>query len=562
MSNPKTGKIQILAVDDESIVLSLICDSLEDESYVIRTAESATDALNMLKDKPADLVITDIRMPEMNGIEMVEHIHKNWPDTGVIFMTGYANLDNAKDAIKHNAIDYIMKPFELTEIRRSVSKAVDKIRKESAYKTSGEKLESLSDFNQMLQTAGDQISVSSASLHFIMMQSGADCGTVLYWDRPKGQFQCITIVDDNVSKRILSDKAIIDALLKCISENFTEPHLIPSPEEHPLHNCISNTKIVNDILPSWFLDKGQAVIVPIKRADSIYGVIMIPPTEISQSIGTANFNLLSMAANQLALSLENLFLLEETQNAYTKLKELQDETISLEKMATRGEMSAEIGHELNNFLGVVAGNLSLLDVLLSKKAYDNIDKHMKAIFSHIERMKRFTSNLMDLSNTASKKEMINFNDLLSEVVDYLKPQKRFKDVVIDFEKVDMNIPLEADATHIQQLLYNIFNNAADATRGCETRQITARVNVDNDGQRFSISIADTGTGIEPERLSQMFNQRFTTKKDGHGYGLMVCKRIVDNHNGHLNVDSIVGQGTIFFIDFPLAATTVEPSVVS
>ena len=304
------------------------------------------------------------------------------------------------------------------------------------------------------------------------------------------------------------------------------------------------------------------IVIPIKRADSLYGVIMTPPTESFQATGTTDYSLLNMAASQLALSLENLFLLEETQSAFSKLKELQDETISLEKMAVRGEMSAEIGHELNNFLGVVAGNFSLLDVLLKKKSYDSIDKHLNAIFNHIERMKTFTSNLMDLSNITSKKEVIDFDNLLSEVIDYLKPQKRFSGITIDFERTGQNIPFEADATHIQQLLYNIFNNAADATRDCNTRQIKIRVHIDPDNQRFSVTIADTGSGIEPERLAQMFNQRFTTKKDGHGYGLMVCKRIVEGHNGHLQVDSTVGKGTSFCIDFPLVVESVKTSLVS
>ncbi|MBU8932951.1 MAG: response regulator [candidate division Zixibacteria bacterium] len=553
MSEPSKGSIRIIAVDDESIVLSLISDALEDEGYLIRTAESAAEALNMLASEPADLVITDIRMPHMNGIEMVKQIRENHPRTGVIFMTGYANLNSAKDAIKHGAFDYIMKPFELLEIRQAVRKAADKIHEDSAAKTSGERLERLSDLNKMLHTAGDHNSISTVSLHFAMLQCGTDRGTVLYWDRQNSQFRCTTIIGDQIDSQTFDDTDLAESINNCPTTVFCEPMVASIPEEHPLFQIALEPIDVRLTLPPWFETNDKMLVVPIRRGESLYGAITTPVTKSSPTVGGTDINLLNMAANQLALSLENLFLLEETQTAYAHLKELQDQTISLEKMATRGEMSAEIGHELNNFLGVVVGNFSLLEALLIKKSYDNVDRHLKTIFDQIERMKRFTTNLMDLSITASQKEIVDFQDLLSEVIDFLKPQKRFSDVSIDLVVTETNIPFEADPTHIQQLLYNIFNNAADATQGCELRQISVKVNLDPDNQHFKLIISDTGIGIEPERLARMFNERFTTKKGGHGFGLMVCKRIVDGHSGQLEVDSIPGEGTTFRIRFPLAS---------
>lgn len=555
MSESPAGTVRIIAVDDESIVLSLISDALEDEGYDIRTAESAATALEMMTAEPADLIITDIRMPHMTGIQMMKRIRQDYPNTGVIFMTGYANLNSAKDAIKHGAHDYIMKPFELSEIRQAVRKAADKILEDSAAKTSGERLERLSDLNQMLLTAGDHSSISTVSLHFAIMQCGADCGTVLYWDRPNLQFRSTTIRGDQIDSHTFEDSDLANAISNCPLSTFGGPEVASSPEEHPLYQLAAGSSMLSETIPPWFKDKGSMIVVPVRRGESLYGAIMAPANESSPAVDSPDINLLNMAASQLALSLENLFLLEETQVAYAGLKELQDQRISLEKMATRGEMSAEIGHELNNFLGVVAGNFSLLEALIRKKSYDKVDQHLGVIFDQVERMKRFTSNLMDMTNISSKKEVVDFDQLLSVVIDYLKPQKRFAEVLIDFVAADTEIPFEADPTHIQQLLYNLFNNAADATVGRPERKITVRVNVDQDDQSFEVSIVDTGTGIDPEHLSQMFNERFTTKESGHGFGLMVCKRIVDGHNGNLHVDSTPGVGTTFRIRFTLAAKT-------
>ncbi len=115
--------------------------------------------------------------------------------------------------------------------------------------------------------------------------------------------------------------------------------------------------------------------------------------------------------------------MEETQKAYTGLKELQDETIRLEKIATRGQMSAEIGHELNNFLGVVAGNLQLLDVQLRKGNIGDLGRYVTAMSETIEKIKIFTANLMDLTPISSQKWVLSFGELMSEVIDYLRPQK-------------------------------------------------------------------------------------------------------------------------------------------
>ena len=551
MSNNTGNIVKIVVVDDEEIVLSLIQDALEDEDYHIRVADNGLTALEMIEDDPADLILTDIRMPQMDGIELISKVRQFKPETGVIFMTGYANLNSAKDAIKQGAFDYIMKPFELSEIRQAVDKAVKKIQEESIAKNSGQQLAQLSNLNQMLVTVGDHSSLSTVSLRFAMIHCKSTDGTILYWDRNNTEFRMITISNDHVDNQTFENEKLTRLLSDSKISSFNEPIYITSIEEHPLFMIDPDKDIAKIILPNWYNESTPIIAVPIRRADSLYGLIMTTASEANLNKEITHLGLLGMAANQLALSLENLFLLEETQKAYSRLKELQDETISLEKMATKGEISAEIGHELNNFLGVVAGNFSLLDLQIKKKAFDKIGKYTEAIYANIDKMKRFTDNLMDLTSISSQKEIILFNTLLTEVIDYLKPQKRFRNVTIQLDATEDQIQFESDSTHIQQLLYNIFNNAADATAGCKERTIKAILKTNHENNTFTVIISDTGSGIEPELLPQLFKQKFTTKVNGHGFGLLVCKRIVDSHGGNLKVESTPGIGTTFRIEFPM-----------
>jgi signal transduction histidine kinase len=164
---------------------------------------------------------------------------------------------------------------------------------------------------------------------------------------------------------------------------------------------------------------------------------------------------------------------------------------------------------------------------------------------------------MDLTPIASKKEAIRFDQLLMEVVEYLKPQKRFAGVSLNVAPLNEPILFDADATHIQQLLYNLFNNAADATIDCTRREINVGITIDRANGVFSVTIRDSGAGMEPALLEKAFTEKFTTKKDGHGFGLLVCKRIIENHSGQLLIESVLSQGTSITTTFPLADARVK-----
>lgn len=551
-------KVKVLVVDDEDIVVSLICDALEDEQIPVCSASNGPDALRIIKSENIDLLITDIRMSPMDGIVLSRNAREINSNINVIFMTGYANLNTAKDAIRYGAIDYILKPFELSEIRQSVRKAIEKITDSAARMEQASKLDMLSDLSQILYEVGDRKSLVTVSLKFTMMQTEADDGMVLYWNSDRSEFGVVTVYKGESKENTIDSIKLKDHMSGIDLARFQKPELLSKLSDHPL-SLLRDDELVGSILfPDWFKsDNSKILTIPISRTDNIFGLITLSvPEGIAESV-KVDFKLLSITASQLALSLENLNLLEETQIAYSRLKELQDETIQLEKLATRGEISAEIGHELNNFLGVVAGNLSLLDLHLQRKDYSKLDKYVRGMNDNIEKIKTFTSNLMDLRPTSTALEIISFDRLIVEVVEYLKPQKRFDGVDITLNVEERTIPFLADSTHIQQLLYNLFNNAADASVGCQQREIAIEVTVDETEQTFTVSIKDNGVGIERELLEKAFKDKFTTKPSGHGFGLMVCKRIIDGHSGLLDIESSPGQGTRISIKFQLARTASE-----
>lgn len=562
MLSNSNSQYRILVVDDESIVHSFVSDALEDDGFNILTASNGMEALEIFEREPVDLLITDIRMPKMDGVELVKRAKAIKPDLMVIYMTGYANLNSAKDAIKQGASDYIMKPFELNEIRQAVYKAIDQIKKEAKVSTSEEQLDRINDLNQMLFTVGDKKSLITVSLKFALMQLNASCGSVLYWDSNQEKFHKIIIKDDVTTEQEISGALMSEALSKANLLEIQTPFLVKNDQDHPLYKNCDDEAIKDILFPVWKEAEQPMLVVPISRTYSIYGLLMVDTDKTTIDEKDTNIKFLTITAHQLAMSLENLELLEESQKAYTQLKEMQDQTIQLEKMATKGELSAEIGHELNNFLGVVAGNISLMEFQLKKANITSIDKYLKSINDNIGKIKKFTANLMDLRPIAGKKEMIDFGYLLSEVIEYLQPQKRFREVEIEYNPCEEPLLMEADTTHLQQVLYNLFNNAADAMSQSNKKLLTVATRYLAEDNKFRLYIKDTGIGFKEENLEKAFNQKFTTKENGHGFGLLVCKRIIESHEGEIFIDSVPNEGSTIHIDFKLAHTfEEEPAAV-
>lgn len=122
--------IQILVLDDEKIVGERLKASLEKEGHAIEIFVNPVAALNRLKEKIFDVVVTDIRMDDVDGIQILEKVRKKSQKTKVIMITGYATLEVARESLTKGAFDFIAKPFKLKEIRAAIQKAEDALQAE------------------------------------------------------------------------------------------------------------------------------------------------------------------------------------------------------------------------------------------------------------------------------------------------------------------------------------------------------------------------------------------------------------------------------------------------
>ncbi|MDQ3491315.1 MAG: sigma-54 dependent transcriptional regulator [Acidobacteriota bacterium] len=116
----------ILIVDDELSYRQLLSLVFEGDGHTLRSAVNGREALNLLQSEPADLVISDVKMPDMDGIEMLRAVRETQPDLGVILMTAFASVETAREAFKLGADDFIQKPFDVEELKLIVRKTLEK----------------------------------------------------------------------------------------------------------------------------------------------------------------------------------------------------------------------------------------------------------------------------------------------------------------------------------------------------------------------------------------------------------------------------------------------------
>jgi len=116
----------ILIIDDEKSLLDVLSLMFKKEGYEVKTATSGADALDILTNNAVDLVITDIRMPHLSGMEILKYVKENQSETPVIVITAYGSIQQAVEALKAGALDYIVKPFDIEELKILVARGLER----------------------------------------------------------------------------------------------------------------------------------------------------------------------------------------------------------------------------------------------------------------------------------------------------------------------------------------------------------------------------------------------------------------------------------------------------
>ena len=225
-----------------------------------------------------------------------------------------------------------------------------------------------------------------------------------------------------------------------------------------------------------------------------------------------------------------------------------------EHLATLGELAAGLAHEIRNPLAGIAGVIEIIGRDLPRESpARNVLKDVRSEVLHINRI---MTELLEIARP--KKPDFHTGDIhatAEHAVLFAREQAHTKSVEVELVSSEGLPPIEHDSGQIHQVLLNLVLNAIQA---CEEHG-KVRVEITQEEGNLSIAVTDTGKGIPPEILPNIFRPFFTTKGNGTGLGLSLARRIVEDHGGHLNVTSWLGKGSRFVVLLPFDRTAIAAS---
>ncbi len=239
------------------------------------------------------------------------------------------------------------------------------------------------------------------------------------------------------------------------------------------------------------------------------------------------------------------------------VREMEDAVRRSEKFAAIGKMAAGIAHEIRNPLASISGSIQMMQRQAGPEGTNR--RLQDIVLREIDRLNDLINDFLNFARPrALQVDEIAVDRLLGEVVEVFRYTKGEGGAACDVRlEVEPGLTVDADPQQLKQVLWNLMNNAAEATEGGGEVRVTARRVEAADGPDVEIQVADRGVGIPAEHLARIFDPFFTTKDRGTGLGLSLVHRIIEDHRGTLRVDSEPGRGSTFTVTLPQRSKT-EP----
>ena len=337
----------------------------------------------------------------------------------------------------------------------------------------------------------------------------------------------------------------------CISEGLSDHKYDKSDILQYMRDC-------RDVMPAaQLMEKvegkpftsvpGCGLVVPlISGGDEILGIMFCGEKVSGEPFRREDIRLLSVLGRQAGLAIKNTMLFEELERKKTELVEMYEKLLRNRRLASLGEISAGIAHELRNPLSIIKGSAQVLkDTGQSERLYNEMVNIIQYEVANLE------CTINDFLSFASPPkpapEVVVLSELIKETVTawqiQLSSNGYMVKTVLDKEAKDICI----DPVQFRQVLFNILNNARDAMGNEGAITIKTK---NNDNNEVEVVVSDNGPGIEEDVKERIFIPFFTTKTKGTGLGLAIVKQIVEANNGSISVESEYGKGASFTMKFP------------
>ena len=497
---------KILLIDDEPDIVRVLSMSLKADGYEVIPAHSGIEGIEIFDKERPDIVLTDIKMPGMDGIEVLKKVKSIHPQSEVIIITGHGDIDNTIEALQYGASDFINKPVRDEALSIALKRAQEKLEIKKQLK------EYTLDLEHKIAEATREIARRS-NFQIKLIRSSND--GIVATDKK------LKIVIFNPE----AEKIFGYAPPEVINKKSTS-ELFPAELNQTFNDALSGKTDMKDL--PW-----QEVAIQSKTGEQIpvrfSGTILL---EKNEQMGTVAF-------------FQDL----------REIKCLEQELVKSERLAAIGQTVAGLAHGIKNILHGLKGGSYLVDIGINKEDSVKLKKGWEMIKRNVGR----TSNLvMDLLSYAKEREPeyenCNPNEIAEDVCGLVQDKARENDVAIikEFDKTIGEVSMDPNTLH--EVLLNLMSNAVDAClfdenmdKNWQVRLVTTKA----DGNLIKFDIIDNGAGMDKEVMQKLFTSFFSTKGHrGTGLGLMVTRKLIEEHMGKINVDSQPGRGTTFSFYLP------------
>ncbi len=514
---------KILTIDDEAYIRNSIRNYLEDYGFRVVEAETGKDGIDVFDREQPDLVLLDLRMPEMDGLQVLEILRKRSPETPLIVASGTGNITDVVEALHLGAWDYILKPVQdMNVLFHSVTKCLKESRLQKENKEYQDRLEDLVRERTRKLEASEQ--------------------------EHKAVFACTGTATAIVEN---------DQTISMVNSRFEELAGLPRQQ-------IVGRKKWSEFVAPADLEKMKRYHEQRRNKENHDP----PPEQYEFMFVRANGEERCILVDVGVIpgtdrSVASLLDISKRKQAEQRGKSLEKQLRKSQKMEAIGTLAGGIAHDLNNILSPVLG---YADMIMRASApggttFARSEKIQKAAL----RAADLVSQILSFSRRAEEgKRAVKIHPIVNEVVRLLRGTIPSTIRIID--RIDRTCgSVEADPTQIHQVIMNLCTNAyhaMEATGGelvvsLDLVEIPGEGSADYPGLApghfLCLSVDDTGCGMPEALLERIFDPYYTTKEEGKGtgLGLSTVYSIVKSYQGEINVKSTPGQGSCFTVMLPV-----------
>ena len=538
----------ILIVEDETEVRLALCRLLSDVGYKVTGLERGADALEMIQRSPFDVVITDMRLPDVDAMEILELAKEINPDTAVIVITSTANIETAVDAVSQGAYAYSVTPINPGEIKTIIANALKQQRLSEENKRL---VESLQFTNKLLLEANEKLQIEmtarkrmeealkASEERYRGLVNHVRLGIFRSTPEPNGRF-----LEVNPAMEEITGYSRQELLKMDISKLYIH---LEEREAIIKELALARGKVAREL--RWRKKDGTKMVV----LDTV--VAVRDDTGKILYLDAIIEDITERKRMEEDLQEKNRQLVKQQQELMEKTRELEVAS------QAKSEFLAHMSHELRTPLNVIIGFSELMLDGVPGEINNEQRQCLDDVLSSGKHLLDLINEVLDLAKIESgtlklRLADITLTDVLEELTRTMTPILAPRKQSLDIEVEEGLPPVHADKGKLRQVLLNLLSNATKFTPDGGKLRIEA-VRKDHSCQ---VSVVDNGIGIKKEdqkRLFEPFHQLdnpLSGEKGGTGLGLAVVKQIIEKHGGKIWMESEYGKGSRFTFTLPLAAT--------